>query len=151
MNAINERKNPLGYEKLPKLLAGYAIPSIITMLVSSCLQYRRSDFYRPGRSDIWEMRYQCGFPVKHHLHGCGAFNRHRLRFWIFPGIGSRRAGKCSPLCGNSCQYDGGCRHWLCGDCPNLFISAVKNIWRYRGHYALCSQLYQNYYTGNAVF
>ena len=27
--------NPLGYEPLPKLLRGYAIPSVIAMLVSS--------------------------------------------------------------------------------------------------------------------
>ena len=35
MNVSQQKKNPLGYEKLPKLLAGYAIPSIIAMLVSS--------------------------------------------------------------------------------------------------------------------
>ena len=30
-----EQENPLGYEKLSTLLKGYAIPSIIAMLVSS--------------------------------------------------------------------------------------------------------------------
>ncbi len=35
MNSEVQQKNPLGYEKLPKLLKGYAIPSIIAMLVSS--------------------------------------------------------------------------------------------------------------------
>lgn len=34
MNALKS-ENPLGYEKLPKLLKSYAIPSIIAMLVSS--------------------------------------------------------------------------------------------------------------------
>ena len=34
MNEIKQ-ENPLGYEKLPKLLRSYAIPSIIAMLVSS--------------------------------------------------------------------------------------------------------------------
>lgn len=34
MNEI-KTENPLGYEKLPKLLKGYAIPSIVAMLVSS--------------------------------------------------------------------------------------------------------------------
>ena len=34
MNEIRH-ENPLGYEKLPKLLKSYAIPSIIAMLVSS--------------------------------------------------------------------------------------------------------------------
>ena len=32
-----EQENPLGYEKLSTLLKGYAIPSIIAMLVSSLL------------------------------------------------------------------------------------------------------------------
>lgn len=35
MSSEVQQKNPLGYEKLPKLLKGYAIPSIIAMLVSS--------------------------------------------------------------------------------------------------------------------
>ena len=35
MNMEVQQTNPLGYEKLPKLLRGYAIPSIIAMLVSS--------------------------------------------------------------------------------------------------------------------
>lgn len=35
MNTKTQQTNPLGYEKLPKLLRGYAIPSIIAMLVSS--------------------------------------------------------------------------------------------------------------------
>lgn len=32
---MEQQKNPLGYESLPKLLRGYAIPSIVAMLVSS--------------------------------------------------------------------------------------------------------------------
>lgn len=35
MNTKTQQTNALGYEKLPKLLRGYAIPSIIAMLVSS--------------------------------------------------------------------------------------------------------------------
>ncbi len=34
MNSI-QKENPLGYEKLPRLLKSFAIPSIIAMLVSS--------------------------------------------------------------------------------------------------------------------
>ena len=34
MNSI-QKENPLGYEKLPRLLKSFAVPSIIAMLVSS--------------------------------------------------------------------------------------------------------------------
>ena len=51
MNVSQQKKNPLGYEKLPKLLAGYAIPSIIAMLVSSlynivAVSYTHLDVYK---------------------------------------------------------------------------------------------------------
>lgn len=47
--------NPLGYEKLSALLKGYAIPSIIAMLVSSL--YNIVDQILSARVwDIWEMR-----------------------------------------------------------------------------------------------
>ena len=35
MDATSTAKNPLGYEKLSRLLRSYAVPSIIAMLVSS--------------------------------------------------------------------------------------------------------------------
>ena len=55
MNVSQQKKNPLGYEKLPKLLAGYAIPSIIAMLVSSL--YNIVDQILSVRaSDTWEMQ-----------------------------------------------------------------------------------------------
>ena len=34
-NTVNEQDNPLGYEKESKLLVGFAIPCIISMLVTA--------------------------------------------------------------------------------------------------------------------
>lgn len=35
MSQINNKENPLGYEKIPKLLGKFAVPSVVAMLVSS--------------------------------------------------------------------------------------------------------------------
>ncbi|CBL37094.1 hypothetical protein CL3_34500 [butyrate-producing bacterium SM4/1] len=47
--------NPLGYERLPRLLKSYAVPSVIAMLVSSL--YNIVDQILSDRvSAIWEMQ-----------------------------------------------------------------------------------------------
>ena len=48
-----EGRNPLGYERLPRLLKSYAVPSIIAMLVSSLYNIVDQIFIGQG---IWEMR-----------------------------------------------------------------------------------------------
>ena len=47
-NTVNEQDNPLGYEKESKLLVGFAIPCIISMLVTALYNiedYRRKCYH----------------------------------------------------------------------------------------------------------
>ena len=63
MNVSQQKKNPLGYERLPKLLAGYAIPSIIAMLVSSLYNIVDQIFIGQGVGMLGNAATNVAFPV----------------------------------------------------------------------------------------
>lgn len=64
MNAAQQKKNnPLGYEKLSKLLAGYAIPSIIAMLVSSLYNIVDQIFIGQGVGYLGNAATNVAFPL----------------------------------------------------------------------------------------
>ncbi len=56
-------KNPLGYEKLPKLLRGFAIPSIIAMLVSSLYNIVDQIFIGQGVGYLGNAATNVAFPL----------------------------------------------------------------------------------------
>ena len=51
------KENPLGYEKISRLLKNFAIPSIIAMLVSSLYNIVDQIFIVTGCRLSWERRY----------------------------------------------------------------------------------------------
>ncbi|MCI9590323.1 MAG: MATE family efflux transporter [Lachnospiraceae bacterium] len=61
--AQQKKKNPLGYEKLSKLLAGYAIPSIIAMLVSSLYNIVDQIFIGQGVGYLGNAATNVSFPL----------------------------------------------------------------------------------------
>lgn len=63
MNISQQKKNPLGYEKLSKLLAGYAIPSIIAMLVSSLYNIVDQIFIGQGVGYLGNAATNVSFPL----------------------------------------------------------------------------------------
>lgn len=63
MNVSQQKKNPLGYEKLPKLLAGYAIPSVIAMLVSSLYNIVDQIFIGQGVGYLGNAATNVSFPL----------------------------------------------------------------------------------------
>jgi len=75
-----KKVNPLATEKEGKLIAKFAIPAIISMLVSSL--YCRPDFYRTGRRPSWKCGDKYCISGVDHLYGNGAFawNRERIEF-----------------------------------------------------------------------
>lgn len=56
-------KNPLGYEKLPKLLRGFAIPSIVAMLVSSLYNIVDQIFIGQGVGYLGNAATNVSFPL----------------------------------------------------------------------------------------
>ena len=63
MNEHQQKKNPLGYEKLSRLLAGYAIPSIIAMLVSSLYNIVDQIFIGQGVGYLGNAATNVSFPL----------------------------------------------------------------------------------------
>ena len=57
-------ENPLGYEKLPKLLKSYAIPSIIAMLVSSLYNIVDQIFIGQGVGYLGNAATNVAYPLQ---------------------------------------------------------------------------------------
>ena len=62
MNSI-QKGNPLGYEKLPKLLKSFAVPSIIAMLVSSLYNIVDQVFIGQGIGYLGNAATNVAFPL----------------------------------------------------------------------------------------
>ena len=62
MNSI-QKENPLGYEKLPRLLKSFAVPSIIAMLVSSLYNIVDQVFIGQGVGYLGNAATNVAFPV----------------------------------------------------------------------------------------
>lgn len=73
------RKNPLGREKIGALLARFAVPSIITMLVSALYNIVDQFFIGWSVGVLGNAAPQCRFPTDHHMHRSVAAVRHRRR------------------------------------------------------------------------
>ena len=60
---MEEAKNPLGYERLPKLLRSYAVPSIIAMVVSSLYNIVDQIFIGQGVGYLGNAATNVAFPL----------------------------------------------------------------------------------------
>lgn len=60
---MEETRNPLGYERLPKLLRGYAVPSIIAMVVSSLYNIVDQIFIGQGVGYLGNAATNVAFPL----------------------------------------------------------------------------------------
>lgn len=62
-STVIQGKNPLGYEKLPKLLKSYAVPSVIAMLVSSLYNIVDQIFIGQGVGYLGNAATNVSFPL----------------------------------------------------------------------------------------
>lgn len=60
---INEQENPLGYEKESKLLVGFAIPCIISMLVTALYNIVDQIFIGQGVGMLGNAATNIAFPL----------------------------------------------------------------------------------------
>ena len=60
---MEETRNPLGYERLPKLLRGYAVPSIIAMVVSALYNIVDQIFIGQGVGYLGNAATNVAFPL----------------------------------------------------------------------------------------
>ena len=62
-NTVNEQDNPLGYEKESKLLVGFAIPCIISMLVTALYNIVDQIFIGQGVGMLGNAATNIAFPL----------------------------------------------------------------------------------------
>ena len=58
MDAAITKTNPLGTERIGKLIVTFAVPGIISMVVNACTTLL-TRFYRAGGRVSWQRCYQC--------------------------------------------------------------------------------------------
>ena len=79
-------KNPLGYEKIPKLLKSFAIPSIIAMLVSSLYNIVDQIFIGQGVGYLGNAATNVSYPLTNYMSGDRTADRYRkcVQFLTLP-------------------------------------------------------------------
>lgn len=81
--------NPLGYEKLSALLKGYAIPSIIAMLVSSLYNIVDQIFIGQGVGYLGNAATNVSYPLTTICLAIALLIKDWKRVPVFSGAGSR--------------------------------------------------------------
>ena len=100
-DTMEQQQNPLGYEKLPKLLSKFAIPSIIAMLVSSLYNIVDQIFIGQGVGYLGNAATNVAYPLVTIclaialLIGIGTSSRFSLN------LGAGKAEKAAEIAGNS--------------------------------------------------
>ena len=93
--------NPLGYEKLSALLKGYAIPSIIAMLVSSLYNIVDQIFIGQGVGISGKCGYERFVSADNHLPGHCPAHRNWKCVPVFSGAGSGTGGEAARTVGTA--------------------------------------------------
>jgi len=83
-NTVDEQDNPLGYEKESKLLVGFAIPCIISMLVTALYNIVDQIFHWSGCGNAWKCGNEYCISAFHFLYGdfSVAWNRQCDQFFL---------------------------------------------------------------------
>lgn len=80
---MEQQKNPLGYESLPRLLRGYAIPSIVAMLVSSLYNIVDQIFIGQGVGYLGNAATNVSYPLTTICLAIRLIDRRGKRFGLF--------------------------------------------------------------------
>ena len=125
-------ENPLGYEKISKLLKNFAVPSIVASLVGS----------------IYNIVDQ--IPVFYHLPCHCTTGRNWQCFPCFPLSWTQRAESCRQSSGKWYCSDGNFRNYLFAGWRNFSVFAPKGIWGNDRCISICKAVCQHNIDWNAV-
>ena len=144
-NTVNEQDNPLGYEKESKLLVGFAIPCIISMLVTALYNIVDQIFIGQGVGMLGNAATNIAFPLST---SCTAIS-------LLLGIGieawCRRRKRICRVCGKWNLPDGNFRD--CTFCSNDdFSDSDAEILRcHIGGTSVCTGIYTDHGNWLSIF
>ena len=130
-------ENPLGYEKISKLLKDFAVPSIVASLVGSIYNIVDQIFIGQGVGYLGNAATNVAYP----------FSTICLAIALLVGIGS--ASRVS-LCLEWYCSDGNFRNYLFAGWRNFSVFAPKGIWGNDRCISICKAVCQHNIDWNAV-
>lgn len=105
-------QNPLGYKKIPSLLAAFAIPSIIATLVSSLYNIVDQVFIGQGVGYLGNAATNVSYPLTTICLAIPAY-RHWKRLPLLTQPRRGRTGRSLPCSRKRYLYDAPVRYYLC--------------------------------------
>ena len=140
-NTVNEQDNPLGYEKESKLLVGFAIPCIISMLVTALYNIVDQIFIGQGVGMLGNAATNIAFPLST---SCTAISLLRQCDQFFIEAWCRRRKRICRVCGKWNLPDGNFRD--CTFCSNDdFSDSDAEILRcHIGGTSVCTGIYTDH-------
>lgn len=143
-------ENPLGYEKIPKLLKNFAVPSIVASLVGSIYNIVDQIFIGQGVGYLGNAATNVAYP----------FSTICLAIALLVGIGSAsRVSLClgckepkaaAKAAGNGIVLMGNFRNYLFAGWRNFSVFAPKGIWGNDRCISICKAVCQHNIDWNAV-
>ena len=143
-------ENPLGYEKISKLLKNFAVPSIVASLVGSIYNIVDQIFIGQGGRLSGKCSNQCCLPVFYHLPCHCTTGRNWQCFPCFPLSWTQRAESCRQSSGKWYCSDGNFRNYLFAGWRNFSVFAPKGIWGNDRCISICKAVCQHNIDWNAV-
>ena len=151
------QKNPLAVERISKLIMKFAIPAIISMLVSSLYNIVDQIFIGQGVGMLGNAATNIAFPISiictatALLLGIGSASNYNLESSLIRLIRSGAPGEGGADSRNRAVHVSNLRRidWRWG--AYTLRTAAACIWRDAGHPAICERLYRNYSIRYSVF
>ncbi len=143
-------ENPLGYEKISKLLKNFAVPSIVASLVGSIYNIVDQIFIGRGVGYLGNAATNVCLPVFYHLPCHCTTGRNWQFFPCFPLSWMQRAESCRQSSGKWYCSDGNFRNYLFAGWRNFSAFAPKGIWGNDSCISLCKAVCQHNIDWNAV-
>lgn len=142
-------ENPLGYEKISKLLKNFAVPSIVASLVGSIYNIVDQIFIGQGVGYLGNAATNVAYPFSTIclaialLVGIGSAS-------VFPSVLDARAESCRQSSGKWYCSDGNFRNYLFAGWRNFSVFAPKGIWGNDRCISICKAVCQHNIDWNAV-
>ena len=143
-------ENPLGYEKISKLLKKFCCSQYCGVSCRLNLQYCGSDFYWSRGRLFGKCSNQCCLPVFYHLPCHCTTGRNWQCFPCFPLSWMQRAESCRQSSGKWHCSDGNFRNYLFAGWRNFSVFAPKGIWGNDRCISICKAVCQHNIDWNAV-
>ena len=143
-------ENPLGSDKISKLLRSYAIPSIAATLVGSLYNIVDQVFIGQGVGYVGNAATNVSYPLSTICLAISLLIGNRERFPFLSLSRAKFSGTSRPDCWKRRLPDGGRRAALSGAGRAFSHTTVEGLWRHPGGSSLCAAICWDHTARNAA-